>query len=35
MQIIEKETITIDNERYLLLGVDNNNYKYYILDVNT
>lgn len=35
MQIIEKETITIDNEKYLLLGVDNNNYKYYILDVDT
>lgn len=35
MQIIEKETITIDNEKYILLGVDNNNYKYYILDVDT
>lgn len=35
MKIIEKETITTDNERYLLLGVDNNNYKYYILDVDT
>lgn len=35
MKIIEKETIIIDNEKYLLLGIDNNNYKYYILDVDT
>lgn len=35
MQIIEKETITIDNEKYLLLGIDNDKNKYYILDVDT
>lgn len=35
MKLIEKETITITDNNYLLLGIDNNNYKYYLLDVNT
>lgn len=35
MQIIEKETITIDNVRYLLLGIDSDKNEYYILDVDT
>lgn len=35
MKIIEKETITITDNNYLLLGIDNNNNKYYLLDVNT
>ena len=35
MKIIEKETITITDNNYLLLGVDDNNIKYYLLDVNT
>lgn len=35
MQIIEKETITINNERYLLLGIDSDRNKYYILNINT
>ena len=35
MQIIEKQAITINNERYLLLGIDNENNEYYISDVDT
>lgn len=35
MKIIEKETITITDNNYLLLGIDNNNVKYYLLDANT
>ena len=35
MKIIDKQTITITDNRYLLLGIDNNNNKYYILNVDT
>ena len=35
MKIIEKETITITDNNYLLLGIDDNNTKYYLLDINT
>lgn len=35
MEIIDKQTMTITDNNYLLLGIDNNNVKYYLLDVNT